>query len=566
MARDLALVAALVVLVGVPSLFTRDLWNPDEPRQCEVAREMVVLGDYLLPHLNGEPYAEKGPLFFWLTAGFWKLGAGYNSGRIVALLSVFGTLALAYLAVRKSLGATGAMLAVAVALSTLLLFKYVRWGVVDPLLMFTVTGAMFSGYWALHAQSSRRGLFWLACYAAMALGVLNKGPVGVLVPGLTLLVYGTLNRKRVRGGGWFHLAGVALFLVMVLAWVIPACIAGGEQYTDTILLKQHLGRAVRSYSHRKPFYYFIWMGPLMLMPWALVLPLAVIAVVRRRGNEREDLPVLAASWLIVPLIFFSCISGKRANYILPIAPAAGILVGWYFTAQGVRQGRSLAAGKTLLSIAFAALIAVGAALILVVALARPLLGSEKLLALAGAQPGQLAHVRAFVTPWRALLAVALLALPVGLSVWGLRTGPERPVRRAAILAGAVLALSPALDLVLTPMANRVKSGKHFALAVNSRADPDQTIYLFGDNFSGLFNLYTGRVHMPLLELEDEDWLRDLLSTPGELIITRRKRLQKVLSAAQQEPYVVLEQRIGHRQVLLLEGRAPARGEEAAGSM
>ena len=59
--RDLALVIALVALAGVPSLFTRDLWNPDEPRYMEVAREMVVLGDYVMPHLNGQVYSEKPP-------------------------------------------------------------------------------------------------------------------------------------------------------------------------------------------------------------------------------------------------------------------------------------------------------------------------------------------------------------------------------------------------------------------------------------------------------------------------------------------------------------------------
>ena len=63
-------VVALVAVLFVPPLFTRDPWNPDEPRYAEVAREMVVLGQYLVPHLNGEPYSDKPPLFFWLAALF----------------------------------------------------------------------------------------------------------------------------------------------------------------------------------------------------------------------------------------------------------------------------------------------------------------------------------------------------------------------------------------------------------------------------------------------------------------------------------------------------------------
>jgi len=74
--RNVGLIVAAVALVALPSLFTRDLWNPDEPRYMEVAREMAVRGDYLLPHLNGELYSEKPPLFFWLAAGLWRAGFG----------------------------------------------------------------------------------------------------------------------------------------------------------------------------------------------------------------------------------------------------------------------------------------------------------------------------------------------------------------------------------------------------------------------------------------------------------------------------------------------------------
>ena len=67
--RDVAAILALLVLVAVPQWFTRDLWNPDEPRYTEIAREMVELGDYAVAHLNGEVYPDKPALFFWMSAG-----------------------------------------------------------------------------------------------------------------------------------------------------------------------------------------------------------------------------------------------------------------------------------------------------------------------------------------------------------------------------------------------------------------------------------------------------------------------------------------------------------------
>jgi len=75
----------LAAAVLVPSLFSRDLWPPDEPRYMEVAREMAVSGDYLVPELGGDTYVDKPPLFFWAAAGLYKLGAGFNAGRVVAL-------------------------------------------------------------------------------------------------------------------------------------------------------------------------------------------------------------------------------------------------------------------------------------------------------------------------------------------------------------------------------------------------------------------------------------------------------------------------------------------------
>ena len=552
--RDLAVLVAMVALVGAPSLFTRDLWNPDEPRYTEVAREMVALGDYVLPHLNGEPYPEKAPVFFWLTAALWKAGAGFNSGRIVTLLAVLATLVLVYLAVRGTVGGRGALLAAAAALSTGLLFKFVRRGVLDPLLMFTVTAALFSGFLALRREARHPRLLWLACYAATALGVLNKGPVALAWTALPLLVFGILARKELKAGGWVHLAGVALLAAIALAWVIPACKAGGEEYTNTLLFRP-FARVHNASRAKEPPYYYLWQAPPYLLPWMLVLPLAVIAAVRRWRTRREHLPLLATVWLIVPVLFFSLISGKRIVYILPIVPAAGILVGWYFTAEGVRQGRLLAAEKRLMGIAFLVVLATGVVLGLTAAI-EGVLPSDKSL-VHHIQDGKYAAVAAgLVTPGRACAAVALLLLPVGLCVLGRRTGAEAGARRAALLAGAVLAFSLPVDLVLTPMVNSFKSGRDFALRAVGHAREDEPIYVFGYNFSNLYNLYTDRVHMPLLERDEGERLRGLLSWPGTLVISRRKRINGVLTPDEQQRYIVLEERVGHRMMVLLKGRAP----------
>lgn len=58
----------LAVGIGlfILNLGGRDLWEPDETRYAVIAREMKETGNWILAHLNGEVYAEKPPLSFWL--------------------------------------------------------------------------------------------------------------------------------------------------------------------------------------------------------------------------------------------------------------------------------------------------------------------------------------------------------------------------------------------------------------------------------------------------------------------------------------------------------------------
>src|SRR6188474_3802654 len=58
----------LGLLLIATGIGLRDPWPADEPRFALVARDMVATGDWLLPRVGGQPYADKPPLFFWLIA------------------------------------------------------------------------------------------------------------------------------------------------------------------------------------------------------------------------------------------------------------------------------------------------------------------------------------------------------------------------------------------------------------------------------------------------------------------------------------------------------------------
>jgi len=555
MGWGLLVIVAVVVLVGVPSLFTRDLWNPDEPRYMEVAREMVVLGDYVIPHLNGEVYSEKPPMFFWLAGQLWKLGGGYNSGRIVTIVATLLTLLLAYFFVARQLGTRGAILATVSALSTLLLFHFAKIGVLDPLLMLFTTSALVLGYNAFRKETRHPALCWVGCYAFMGFGTLTKGPVGILVPGLILLTYGLINHRNVRAGGKVHLIGALTLAAVVLAWLVPAVVQGGREYTEVILLKQNLGRFVRSFSHRRPFYYYALRWPMYFFPWSLVLPLAVTAAVRQWRRGKGEMALFAAVWIVVPLVFFSLVSGKRMNYLVPLTPAVGILTAWYFTVQV--QGKAMAAGEKWLVRASFVILGVLATVLALLATS----GAELMERLPDYDV-QVEAVLPLLSPLRMGAAAAMFALPLALSFAALLGVPKSRMQTAFALAAAVLLFSLPEDLTVVPAVNTFKSGRTFAAEVRKHAANTTRVFMYGKDFSGVYNLYTGFVRMP--EIHKKSRLKRILTERDVLVIGAGKHIEEALTAEELKSHLVYKEGVGHRLMLLLRGRGTSKSTQSAG--
>src|ERR1044071_8885731 len=113
--RDLALLALAGVLLFLPGLGGRDLWNPDEARYAEVAREMPLAGSYAVPHLNGQVYSLKPPLLFWSirTAAHLTGGLDEVAARLPSALAAIGTLLLTYRLGRRLFGRRAGGLAAA---------------------------------------------------------------------------------------------------------------------------------------------------------------------------------------------------------------------------------------------------------------------------------------------------------------------------------------------------------------------------------------------------------------------------------------------------------------------
>jgi 4-amino-4-deoxy-L-arabinose transferase-like glycosyltransferase len=332
------LLTGLALALYLPGLGAEILRHPLEAKYALVAREMLEGGPRLVPHVYGELFPDKPPLHFWLTAALgWVRGGGIDevTARLPAVAAAVAGVILLHRLGCDLFGSRAGLLAAAALATTNLFFWYARQGHPDQLLTTFVTLACLGLWRGLTATTPRRAAAWMVVgYAAMGLGVLAKGLIGLVVPLLAAAGYLALTGPvrslpaRLRLG-----VGAPVFLAVVLAWLIPAVAQYGAGYLDETVVQQHLVRYADTSSHAKPWYYYLAEFPPGFLPWVLFLPGAMV-LAWRTGQEAGPAPagrhavVFPLVWFITGFAFFSVATGKRGAYLLPLYPAAALLVGW----------------------------------------------------------------------------------------------------------------------------------------------------------------------------------------------------------------------------------------------
>jgi 4-amino-4-deoxy-L-arabinose transferase-like glycosyltransferase len=331
MKEDKALAPLLAgwMLFAVACIWLRPLWPVDETRYASVAWEMWLRGDFLVPHINGEPYSHKPPLLFWLIHLGWGLfGVSDWWPRMVAPLC-----ALAAVPLTLRLGRLlwpgedeTPRAAVWVLFGTLLFAGFITLTMFDLLLMLCAMAGMIG---VLNLKNEKRipGLLWLA--AGIGLGVLAKGPV-ILLHVLPAAVVAPWWAPSLKGKlfRWYGnlLIGVLLGAAIALAWALPAAYVGGEAYRQAIFWGQTAGRVSESFAHRFPWWYYLPQLPLILFPW-FVWPRFWKGLLEINSEEEKSGSKFLAAWLLLTLIAFSLVSGKQAKYLVPMLPAFALLAG-----------------------------------------------------------------------------------------------------------------------------------------------------------------------------------------------------------------------------------------------
>lgn len=306
--------------LGVPGLT-----DPDEGRYAEIAREMLVTGDYLTPHLNFLPYLEKPPLVYWLTAASLKLGGQneFAARAIPAVSAVGGVLAVFWLAGTLWGPRTGFWAGLITATSSGY-FLLARLLTLDMSLTCFLTWAMALAYVAVRNQK-RRYLWW--AYLAMGLAVMTKGPVGVALPALIFFIWFAIQKRWWDFRQLWHPGGGLILAVVVLPWYILVGLRNPE-FWNFFLVHENLQRFLAPQVHAgQPFYFYLGVLAAGFLPWIFLLPWAWQAAVPaspplEAGRDRLFLGI----WFAVIFGFFSLARAKLFPYLLPGLPPLALLV------------------------------------------------------------------------------------------------------------------------------------------------------------------------------------------------------------------------------------------------
>ena len=338
--RAAALVAGILILIFVP-IALRPLFNLNEGLYAEIPREMLR-HNWLIPRLDGMPYLEKPPIFYWLVMLFYKIfGVGKFAARLPSALAAVGTLWVVFHFGRSRLTTPlGA---------PVILFTSIGFYLMSQLAMFDMTFTFFHtiallAFYAYMEAPERTGRLYMAA-AASALACLTKGLIGLVLPGLIVLTYLAVQRRTIP---WrpFLVAWI-VFLVVALPWHVWMTIHV-PHFFDRYIIQEHFDRFLGTlkpadYRH-PPFYYNLEHLLLGMLPWT---PFLLAALWQRRPYDALDRFLLI--WAAVYVVFFTLSKTSSAYYTLPAAPALALFVARALPDLGDRLTRRLIAAFAVLT-------------------------------------------------------------------------------------------------------------------------------------------------------------------------------------------------------------------------
>jgi len=331
----LLLVVACVVLVAGIGGFA--LTDPEEARYAIISKNMIDHGNYRVPWRGDEPYFDKPPLYFWLTAASIKLfGADrpHAPDRLlqfaVRLVPVFGavlTVLATYLLAQALFNHVIGLLSAAAILTTVALVgfgKYVRMDIYLTLFLTVAFWAFIQGY-----KTAGPSRWYLLMYPMIALGILTKGPIALVIWAAVILIFLAWQRRLVVVGHMRLIMGLAIVIALAGPWFLYMQMTHPGYFTK-FFIEQNLMRWKDGiFGHLESPLIYLAVLLVGFLPWTGLITLAVARYLRssrdRAANDWESRFLIL--WFLFVLAFFSLSATKLVNYILPVFVPGTVLFG-----------------------------------------------------------------------------------------------------------------------------------------------------------------------------------------------------------------------------------------------
>ena len=323
----LVLCLALLFLVGLEN---RHLWGSDEPRVAGIVAEIARSGELVVPRLNGEPFLEKPPLYFWAASKIFDLhGENTYTARLPSAIAAICTVAVVfYFARSMGFSALTAFISAFILASSTGFWSIGRKCIIDMMLCLFTTCAVVC-FFQSNRSSPIRMLWVIGFVLSLSCAVMTKGLVGLAIPLSALSAWLVLKKDfSLRTWGLLSI-GSLLCLIPAGIWIWSLYNTLGWDAVYEVAWINNFGRFTGAHhSHIKPFYFYIIRFPKNFFPWLLFLPLAIIFHLRKiRELNVHSSSLFFVAWLGIPFILLSLSAGKRDLYLLPLYPAAALLVG-----------------------------------------------------------------------------------------------------------------------------------------------------------------------------------------------------------------------------------------------
>ena len=353
----LLLLAGLFYFWGLGSI---GLTDRDEGRNAEAGREMLESGDWVSPTFNYEPRYAKPALVYWLMSASYRLfGVSETAARVPSAVFGLGLIVITYWFLARVRDPITALIGSLMLLLNIELISLNRMALTDSVLIFCTTLSLYAFWLGFQTTEQRRRWLWVF-YIGMAVGTLAKGPVGILVPLVTIALYLTLTKQWAPF--WKQgkpLAGTAVLALLALPWYLMMWSLHGSEYAASAQANT-VGRFLSPMEgHSFTLLFYVPVLLVGFFPWSGWLPFAWFhaykswrkaRLVARGTRLEEEIPTasrpsslashppdlqnlewFAAVWVLGTFVFFTLSSTRLPHYIGPLFPAAAILTAIYWS-------------------------------------------------------------------------------------------------------------------------------------------------------------------------------------------------------------------------------------------